>query len=269
MADLCMHTMNRSAYLLGDEDPDLEGQIHAAAEAGFRWIGPDSYTIDDYLERGGSVAGLAATIEAAGMRTFEQPTWLVNDDLATVRKDADDMLEVAAVLRPDFLQINVDTRVNDDLLDEMRRAGDRFLELGVRLAVEYLPWLPEIRNIESTRAMLAKADIEGAGVLVDSWHFTHSDDTWEILEALPVEEIAYIQFNDPPPLESDDLVAETLGRRVMPGQGCFELERFCRVIRDKGYDRPVSCEILSNDTRHMDLGEFARRVYQSASPYWD
>lgn len=269
MVELCMNTMNRSAYLLGGQDPDLEGQVRAASAAGFRLIGPDNYTIRDYLGRGGSLDSLMACLGEAGMRVFELPTWLVNEDLESVRREADELWSVAEVLRPDFLQVNVDSRLSDAILEELRRTGERFLELGVRLAVEYLPWLPEIRDIESTRAMLSRVPLEGAGVLVDSWHFTHSSDTWEVLEALPLDEIAYIQFDDHPALESDDLVAETLGRRAMPGEGCFELERFCRVIREKGYERPVSCEILSDATRQMNLEAFARRVYDSASPYWE
>ena len=34
MNTLCFNTMDRSAYLLGDEDPNLPAQIRAAARAG-------------------------------------------------------------------------------------------------------------------------------------------------------------------------------------------------------------------------------------------
>jgi sugar phosphate isomerase/epimerase len=104
--------------------------------------------------------------------------------------------------------------------------------------------------------------------LVDSWHFTFSDDTWEVLAALPLDEIAYVQFDDHPALESDDLIDETLRRRLMPGEGEFELTRFCEVLRAKGYTRPVSCEVLSDATRQMDRFEFAKQVHDSSRPYW-
>ena len=105
-------------------------------------------------------------------------------------------------------------------------------------------------------------------MLVDTWHFTFGDDTWEILDALPLEELAYVQFDDHPPLASDDLVAETLGRRVMPGEGHFELERFCDAIRAKGYTGAVSCEILSDATRSMDRLAFAQQVYTTSRKFW-
>jgi sugar phosphate isomerase/epimerase len=268
MAELCFNCMNRSAFLLGDEDPDLPGQIRAASEAGFELIGPDGYSIRRYVEQGGDLEDLARQIEAAGMRCFELPALMVSADAVATRKEAAQLLEMARVLRPDYLQLNVNEEVDASVVAELRRIGEEFAACGTRLAVEYLPWLPEIRNLASTRRLMDRLAIEGAGIIVDTWHFFFSDDTWEELEALPLEEIVYVQFDDHPALESDDLVAETVGRRVMPGEGEFELERFCDVIRSKGFDGVVSCEILSNETRHMDLWEFARRVYASSRAFW-
>jgi hypothetical protein len=260
--------MNRSAFLLGEEDPDLPGQIDAAGRAGFRLIGPDGFTIARWCAAGGSVEQLADRIDAAGMRTFELPALLVGEDTARTRAQADEMAAIARVLRPTFVQLNVESKVDDAVLDELRRLGDLFGQLGVGLAVEYLPWLPEVRNLQSTRELLQRARIDGAGIIVDTWHFFFSDDTWDDLSDLPLDEIAYVQFDDHPALESDDLVAETLGRRVMPGEGQFELERFCGLLRNKGFDGTVSCEVLSDETRRLDLDEFARRVYSSSQRFW-
>lgn len=268
MAELCFNTMNRSAYLLGDEDPDLPGQIDAAARAGFRFVGPDEFSIARFRREGGRLEALAERIEAAGMRTFELPTLMVNDDREKTRSEIDRLLGVARLLRPDFVQLNIDSPVDDRVIEGLKRAGDAFLEVGTRLAIEYLPWLPDVRDIRSTCALLERARVEGAGVLVDSWHFTHSADTWEDLESLPLAELAYVQFDDHPALESDDLVSETLMRRVMPGEGVFELDRFCEVLQRKGFDGVVSCEVLSAETRTMGLDEFATRLYRTSRRFW-
>ncbi|HPG24047.1 MAG: TIM barrel protein [Spirochaetaceae bacterium] len=268
MFELCFNTMNRSAWFRPEGDPDLPGQIRAAASAGFGSVGPDHFSIVRHVERGGTVEDLARTIEAAGLRTFELPTWIVGDDPAAARADADALLRVAAQLRPSFVQTNVTGRVTDEVLDVLRREGEAFLELGSRLAIEWLPWLPEVRSLASTRALLRRLDLEGAGICLDVWHFTHSGDGWGELEALPLAEIAYVQFDDHPPLASEDLVEETVSRRAMPGEGCFELERFVDRVRAKGYTAPVSCEILSESMRDMDLDEFAARVHSSCRRYW-
>jgi sugar phosphate isomerase/epimerase len=59
-----------------------------------------------------------------------------------------------------------------------------------------------------------------------------------------------------------------VGRRVLPGEGVFELERFCDVMRAKGFEGVVSCEILSDASRRMELAPFAAAVYESCSRYW-
>ncbi len=268
MSELCFNTMNRSAYLLGDEDPDLLGQIRAAARAGFGLIGPDAFSIQAFCAGGGRVEELDEAIRAAGLRCFELPTLAIGSDDAANREMSRELFEIAKVLRPDFVQLNVESKVETPVLDGLRRAGDLFGAEGMGLAIEYLPWLPEIRNIQSTRALLERAGVACAGVLVDSWHLFLSDDSWEDLDALPLDEISYLQFDDHPPLQSDDLVAETLGRRVMPGEGHFELARFCDALRAKGFEGVVSCEILSDATRHMDLDEFAAQVYSSSRRFW-
>ena len=268
MAELCFNTMNRSSYFLGDQDPDLPGQIEAAGRAGFQWIGPDAFTIRAHHRTESALQELADRIHDAGMRTFELPTLLVGEDAAEVQAETATLLPMARILRPEFIQVNVMGRIDDSVLDSLRRAGDAFAELGAKLGIEYLPWLPEIRSLGSARSLLDRARVEGAGVIVDSWHFFFGDDSWEDLAALPLGELSYVQFDDHPRLESDDLLTETVSRRAMPGEGHFELDRFCQEIRSKGFDGVVSCEILSNETRGMDLREFADRVYTTSHTFW-
>ena len=268
MNELCFNTMNRSPYMLRDEDPDLPGQIAAAARAGFASFGADADSIALFVGGGGKVEELAERIEAAGMRTFELPTLMIRPDAKATGAEIDRLVGYARVLRPEFVQLNVEGEVDEVVIEGLRRAGDAFGSLGAKLAIEYLPWLPAIKDLASTRALLDQAAVEGAGVLVDTWHFTESGDTWEELEALPLEEIAYVQFDDHPEIEGDDLVFETIQRRVMPGEGRFELDRFCSLMKAKGYAAPVSCEILSAETRAMDLDSFARRVFETTAPYW-
>jgi sugar phosphate isomerase/epimerase len=268
MNGLCFNTMNRSAYLLGEEDPDLLGQIAAAGRAGFECFGPDSFTIGRFCDEGGSIEMLRDAIADAGMKTFELPTLAINTDREMSRAETDRLVGIATVLRPEFVQLNLDSVVDDGVIEDLQRAGDAFAAVGTRLAIEYLPWLPEVTDMRATRDVLARAHVDGAGVLVDTWHFTHSKDTWSELESLPMEELAYVQFNDHPALVSSDLVHETLMRRVMPGDGEFELDQFAEVMKAKGYDGVVSCEVLSAATRSMDLDVFALQVFESSARYW-
>jgi sugar phosphate isomerase/epimerase len=106
------------------------------------------------------------------------------------------------------------------------------------------------------------------GVLVDTWHWTHGPSTLADLGDLPLAEIAYVQFDDHPPLESGDLLRETIARRALPGDGTFELKLFADTLKQKGYRAPVSIEILSEAMRSWPKDAFAKRVYEAAIRYW-
>ncbi|NUU23135.1 MAG: sugar phosphate isomerase/epimerase, partial [Streptomycetaceae bacterium] len=92
--------------------------------------------------------------------------------------------------------------------------------------------------------------------------------TWEDLALVRPEQIAYVQFCDAPLPESDSMWRETLHRRVMPGDGVFELERFASTLMESGFDGIVSAEVLNAELRELPVAEFARRAYESTSRYW-
>jgi sugar phosphate isomerase/epimerase len=141
-----------------------------------------------------------------------------------------------------------------------------FAEVGSAMAVEFNPLGP----VPSIAAGLHVVDLagSGAGLLIDSWHFFFGPSTWEDLEAVPAEKIAYVQFDDAPDPLSDDLEAETMHRRVFPGTGTFELDRFAATLRGNGFAGYVSVEVLSADLRRLALPEFLRQAIDATGPYW-
>ena len=135
------------------------------------------------------------------------------------------------------------------------------------LAVEFLPFLP-IASIADARAMIASPETRGAGLVVDSWHFFHGPDDWPELEAIRADEIAYVQFDDHPPLVGADLLVETTSRRVMPGRGVFDLERFAKTLMDRGFTGPVGLEHLSAQDRARPVDDVARELLEASRGYW-
>jgi len=87
------------------------------------------------------------------------------------------------------LALTPDTRRADPAADLIAAAsGAGFAALG----------LAEHDADASCAAVLAEASAGRAGVLIDSWHFFRGDSTWEQLACIPLERIAYIQFDDAP-----------------------------------------------------------------------
>jgi sugar phosphate isomerase/epimerase len=108
-----------------------------------------------------------------------------------------------------------------------------------------------------------------AGLMIDSWHFCFSDNTWNDLAAVPLDDIAYLQFTDAlEPEYRDRMIRESLHRRAIPGDGILELDRFATTLLDRGYDGIVSVEVLSAQLREQPIDALIARLYATTAGYW-
>ncbi|HEY2301188.1 MAG TPA: sugar phosphate isomerase/epimerase family protein [Acidimicrobiales bacterium] len=264
MAELCFNTFNRSAWF--GVDPDLPAQLAAAAQAGFRWWGPDVFSLDAWIASGRAVLELVELQNTHNLACWELTALNITDEAETLDQ-AHHLAELAAVLRPKWVLTNVGAPIDDGLCHTFSLACDVLAEAGARPALEYLPFTPA-NSIATARVLIDHVGPDRAGILFDTWHHFRGPDTDAELEAAPLDLVAYVQFDDALPAVSDDLMAETVGRRAFPGEGEFDLEGYCSRMRAKGFDGVVSVEILNDDWRQRDVGEFARRAYTSSARYW-
>jgi sugar phosphate isomerase/epimerase len=264
VAELCFNTFNRSAWF--GVDADLPAQIAAAAAAGFRLFGPDVFSLDAWVDSGRSLGDLALLLQDHGMECWEIAALEVGGEEASLAA-ARHMSELASVLEPRWILTNVGAPVDAVLCERFSRVCDILSEGGTRPAVEYLPFTPA-NSIASARVLIDHVGSGRAGILFDSWHHFRGPDTEAELDAAPLELVAYVQFDDALPLVGTDLMAETIHRRTFPGEGEFDLDRYCAIMRNKGFDGVVSVEILNDEWRGGDLAEFARRAFTSAAHYW-
>lgn len=265
MAELCFNAFNESAYF--GSLPDLPRQIRAARAAGFDSIGLDVFSLAKLSATGGRVAAIAEQIEAEGLRCPEIAALMIGDDPAQTEAQLALFEPAVRALRPEWILVNSDSIPSAQVVGELRRAADRLGALGAGLALEFLA-ISRMHSIADALDLIERAGIANAGVLVDSWHFFHGPDDWDTLAALPLERLAYVQFDDHPALTTDDLREETIDLRVFPGEGVFALERFSRALRSRGFDGLVSVEVLSRAWRGGDIEGFVRRAHATSAPYW-
>jgi len=265
MTELSFMTMNHSAWL--GVDARLTEQVRAAAAAGYELFGPDLFSILQLEKQGTTVDELAALITGEGMRCFEIAGVAIYDDRETTMQGARELARVARVLRPDWVMANdFSTSGDPGQIDE---CAGLLADTGAGLGFEMLPWTP-MASIGRALEYAGRARAAGAraAVIVDTWHVFRGPDGLEGLDQLKLDDVAYIQFDDALPLISEDLLEETLHRRVMPGQGEFALGEFCERMKALGYDGPVSVEILSRDWRARPLPEFAAATYEATRRFW-
>lgn len=267
MASFCFESINWSPYF-GESSTSVFALVEAAAEAGFAWISFDELLLKAAQRDSISLAELGKVVESARLQTLAIHSLGISGSADVDTAAAEPLLVAARELSAPYLHCGVTAEVDDELLESVKRIATRARECGVALAIEFLPFLP-VASIAETRAVVEACEDAGAGMVVDSWHFFHGPDGWEELESLEPAEIAYVQFDDHPALESRDILAETTMRRVLPGLGEFDLHRFAQVFHEMGWQGVVGLELLSEESRNRPPGEVALELMRASQPYWN
>jgi len=239
-------------------DIDVDDLVAAAGSAGFSAVGMTGRSAD---------AACAAALATAGLRCHELLALVLSADEDSTLSQARRLAEVAAVVKAQWVLTTFPAPLNRETRPLIERCAAMFAEAGAGMAVEFSP-LGAVTSISAALAVVEAAGVERAGVMIDSWHFFRGDSTWEQLERVPLDWIAYVQFNDAPPAVSENGMYETMHRRVMPGDGTFELGRFTSTLLGRGWAGLVSVEVLSAELRELPVPEFARLAYESTAPYW-
>jgi sugar phosphate isomerase/epimerase len=237
---------------------DVPELVSATRTAGFTALGIGADRIDETT---------ATIFAAAGLRCHELLALLVTADETATLASAERLAQAAERIGAGWVLTVFRDALTSETAKTIERSAAMFVEAGAAMAVEFSPLGP----VTSISAGLEIVDVAGAGragLLIDTWHFSFGESTWEDLERVPLEKIAYIQFDDAPPPESDNLMRETMHRRVMPGDGILELDRFASTLLRRGWDGLVSTEVLSGELRELPVPEFARRAYESSAQYW-
>ncbi len=265
MADLAFATLNHSPLV--DPHTDLLTQVAAAADAGYPMLSPDVFSIRAHLAAGGSLAQLADALSERQLACLDLAGLTIGADETRTKHEADELLEMARALGCTWVQVRVVDEVDDRIANLFTWSAERFGASDVGLAVEFSP-LTTVQTIADARELLAGAGgAARTGVIVDTWHFFRGDDYWPDLEALAVDELAFVQFSDG--LSAGNKPGhDTLHRRALPGHGEFDLDRFSACLRAKSFRGPVSVEVLSEDLRALPVEEFARRTVETSLPYW-
>ncbi len=237
------------------EMPDL---VDAVQSAGFSSLGILGSRVD---------VDAPAVFSAAGLRCHEIMALAITKNSERTEAMAEQLAAAAAAMDAPWVNTVFVTPLTADVAKLVQRCAAIFADAGVGMAVEFSPVSP-ITSIARGLEIVQIAGAERAALLIDSWHFSFGDSTWDDLARVRPEQIAYVQFNDGVEPESDDRMHETIDRRVMPGDGIFELDRFATTLLETGWEGTVSVEVLSAELRRLPVPEFIRRAYEAAAPFW-
>ena len=231
--------------------------VAAARAAGFTAVGIDADRVD---------ADAVEAYASAGACCHELLAFIVGDDEADMMARAEQLADRAQTIGAEWVLTVFTAKVPPQRIE---RCAKLFDAAGAGMAMEYTPLgaIPAIRD--GMEFVMAASRAARAGLLIDSWHFCFSDNTWGDLAAVPLDDIAYVQFTDAlEPEHRDRLIRESLHRRALPGEGVLELNRFAATLLDRGWDGTVSVEVLSAELRQLPVDAIVGRLYATTAQYW-
>jgi sugar phosphate isomerase/epimerase len=242
----------------GRWDIDTAGLIESAHLAGFSTVGLSARRANPEA---------AAAYQASGVECHELLAFVLSDDESRTLAGAERLAEAAAVVGARWVLTTFLTGLTGETTKLVQRCAAMFADAGAGMAVEFSP-LGAVTSIQSGLEVVAAAGAGQAGLMIDAWHFSFGDSTWDDLAGVPLEQVAYVQFADALAPISDDRMEETMQRRALPGEGILELDRFASTLLERGFDGVVSVEVLSRELRRLPVPEFARRAHEATARYW-
>jgi sugar phosphate isomerase/epimerase len=265
MVSLCLNGFNGSPYY--GVATDVPAWVDAAARAGFPLFGPDRWSLEAYVKNGGALEQLARLMRDAqvGCGFIGAAAVLGMSDNLT--GDMQIALRAAQILGARFIQVNANASDWERQTAAMKEAAAVVRDSSVRIAVEFLPTM-SLKGLTETVDLVRDAGLDAAGAQIDIWHHTRGPSTWTDLEGVDLDAVAYVEFNDAPPMLNDDLLHELMERRIFPGEGEFETQRFADAFKKRGYDGIVSVEVLNGAWRTRDLRDYAAHAFQTSAQFW-
>jgi sugar phosphate isomerase/epimerase len=137
---------------------------------------------------------------------------------------------------------------------------DRAREYGLLVTIEYLPW-SGIPDAATALAIVERSGRANAALLFDTWHTFRGPSDDAQLEKIPGARIGSVQINDAPAQPGDNLIAETLSARLLPGEGAIPLVRWLDAI---GSTAPIGVEVFSSALDALPPVEVGRRCGAAA-----
>jgi sugar phosphate isomerase/epimerase len=130
----------------------------------------------------------------------------------------------------------------------------------VLIALEFMP-TTNIPDAAVALSVVQGADRPNGGLCVDTWHHFRGANDDALLRRLPADKVFVIQLNDgAATAESPDYVVDTTRNRRAPGDGCFDLVGFLRLMESIDVHPPLSIEVLSESMDALQPNEAAARL---------
>jgi sugar phosphate isomerase/epimerase len=133
------------------------------------------------------------------------------------------------------------------------------------IAYEIIPTDPQVASLEDAFELVKRAGApKNLGIAIDTWHMSKLGIAPEQLQAVEVDQIAWVELSDGHFHNLDDFIYEVTCDRRLPGEGEFDIPGYVRALQAAGYDQPWGVEVLSADLRNLPIEEAFTQAYETS-----
>ncbi|HBL43905.1 MAG TPA: xylose isomerase, partial [Planctomycetaceae bacterium] len=249
-------------------EADQRQAIDYAHQYGFEAVVPDAGYLgklsDSQLtELKAEMQDKNLVFSAAGMPVdFRKTDDIFKQGLATLPQNTA-ALQRAGVTRTGtwLMPTHAELTYNANFKQHTRRLKEisRILaDHGLRFGLEYVGpktlWsskmYPFIHSLPEARELIAAIDVQGVGLILDSWHWYTAHETRDDLLTLTNADIVAVDLNDAPAgLEIDQQIDQQ--RELPMATGVIDLATFLNTLNELQYDGPVRAEPFNAALRKM------------------
>ena len=264
-------TLAVGADPLGDQRclHDFRTRVETAAAAGFTGMG---FWHADILEirKKYSFQEMKNILDANGMVNIEVE-WLLDWFCTDARRAASDeiralLLDAAEALRARHIKIGDlgnDCAEVPQLTEAFAPLCRQAAERGTNVLFEMLPApLSRAPSLDQVLAIIRGAGAGNGGIMLDNLHLQRSGiGPDEIVRKLGAGDVMGVEINDGTlamPLRFEDSV---VNKRLLPGDGEFDIAGFLQALWSVGYVGPIGVEVLNEYIRKWDLKTAATEAF--------
>lgn len=263
---------------------DFRERVETAAKAGFTAMG---FWHTDLLEnrRKMGFPEMKRILNGNGIGEIEVE-WLLDWFCTDSRRAASDetrklLLDAAEELGADHIKIGDlgnDCADIPKMTEEFAALCRQAAERGTNVLFEMLPrTLSRAPSLDAVLAICRGAGAKNGGIMLDNLHLQRTaTPPADIVRKLPPGLPLGVEINDGMLATPVNFVDSVINKRLLPGDGEFDIAGFLHAVWTHGYDGPIGVEVLNEYIRRWPLETaateaFAKttRVVAAARQQWE
>jgi sugar phosphate isomerase/epimerase len=183
-----------------------------------------------------------------------------SDEIRTLLLEAAEVLRARHIKIADFGNDCADiAQLTEEFAPLCRQAAER----GTNVLFEMLPaQFSRVPSLDQVLEITRGSGAGNGGIMLDNLHLLRSGiGPEQIVQTLETGDLIGVEINDGTlalPLKFEDSV---VNKRLLPGDGEFDIAAFLRALWSVGYDGPIGVEVLNEYIRKWDLRTAATEAF--------